>query len=56
MANGPLALLFWCAVDWLDYWITQARFWVVDAVCGPEPETEADQQWSRDRERSPSWH
>jgi hypothetical protein len=32
---------FWRVLDELDYWIIQARLWVVDAVCGPEPEPAA---------------
>jgi hypothetical protein len=28
---------FWRVFDRLDYWLTQARLWVADAVCGPEP-------------------
>jgi hypothetical protein len=28
---------FWRVFDGLDYWLTQARLWVADAVCGPEP-------------------
>jgi hypothetical protein len=35
MANGSLTRLFWHALDQLDYWLTQARLWTVDAVCGP---------------------
>ena len=27
--------LFWRILDALDYWLTQARLWVVDVVCGP---------------------
>jgi hypothetical protein len=26
---------FWRILDALDYWLTQARLWVVDVVCGP---------------------
>ena len=44
LANGPLARLFWGVLDALDYWVMQARQSVVDAVYGPEPETEADRQ------------
>jgi hypothetical protein len=35
-------------LDALDYWLTQARLWLVDAVCDPEPETPADQWRKRD--------
>jgi hypothetical protein len=44
-----LARLYWHLLDTLDYWLTQLQLWLVDAVCGPEPETAAD-QW---RERDP---
>ena len=44
LANGPLARLFWGVLDALDYWVMQARQSVVDAVYGPEPETEADRR------------
>jgi hypothetical protein len=50
LANGPLARLFWGVLDALDYWVMQARQSVVDAVYGPEPETEADRQRGCDRE------
>ena len=48
MADRPLAHVFWYALDAVDYWLMQARLGIVDAVCGPEPETAAD----RHRERS----
>jgi hypothetical protein len=48
---SALAHLFWRFVDWLDYWLTLARLRVLDAACGPEPESEADRQRIRDRER-----
>ena len=51
MVNEPLARLFWRALDRLDYWLTQARLWAVDAVYGPEPETAADRWRASDRER-----
>jgi hypothetical protein len=38
MADGPLGQLFWRALHWLDYWLMQARLWMVDAVCGPFPD------------------
>jgi hypothetical protein len=44
LANGSLARLFWHVLDALDYWVIQARLSVVDAVYGPEPETEADRR------------
>ena len=37
VANGSLARLFWRVFDDLDYWLTQARLWLADAVCGPMP-------------------
>ena len=49
LANGSLARLFWGVLDALDYWVMQARQSVVDAVYGPEPETEADRQRGCDR-------
>ena len=33
--NGSLARLFWRVFDDLHYWLTQARLWLADAVCGP---------------------
>jgi hypothetical protein len=36
MADRQLAALFWRVLDRLDYWLTQARLWVADMVCGPE--------------------
>jgi hypothetical protein len=33
--NGSLAWLFWRVLDALDYWLTQARLRIVDALCGP---------------------
>jgi hypothetical protein len=47
MANGSLARLFWGVLDALDYW-RQAMLWVIDTVCGPEPETAADRRRQRD--------
>jgi hypothetical protein len=34
VTTGRLAT-FWRAIDPLDYWLMQARLWIVDAVCGP---------------------
>jgi len=31
----------WRVLDAVDYWVMQARLWRVDALYGPEPETEA---------------
>ena len=44
--------IFWRALDALDYAVTQARLSLVDALCGPEPETEADRQRRCDRDPS----
>jgi hypothetical protein len=38
MADGRLARLFWRVLDGLDYWLTQARLWLADTVCGPVPD------------------
>ena len=35
IADSPLVRFFWCVLDALDYWVTQARLWVLDTVCGP---------------------
>jgi hypothetical protein len=43
--------LLWRVLDALDYWMMDARLRIVDAVCGPEPETLAERQRARDRER-----
>jgi hypothetical protein len=51
MADGPLKRLFWRVVDRLDYLVTLARLRILDAVCGPEPETQADRQRQGDQER-----
>jgi hypothetical protein len=45
-----LARWLWRALDAIDYRMMQARLWVVDALHGPEPETEADRQRGCDRE------
>jgi hypothetical protein len=37
--------------DDLDYLWTLATLRILDAIVGPEPETTADQQRARDRER-----
>ena len=49
LTDRRLAQLYWGALDTLDYWVTQAQLWLVDAVCGPEPETGADQCRAGDR-------
>ena len=35
MADGPGPQLFWRVLDALDFWLTQARLWVADAVAAP---------------------
>jgi hypothetical protein len=40
----------WRALDAIDYRVMQARLWGVDALYGPEPETEADRQRGCDHE------
>jgi hypothetical protein len=51
MAGGRLRGLFWRVADDLDYLATLVRLRVLDTLAGPEPETPADQQRARDRER-----
>ena len=51
MADRPLRRLFWRMADDLDYLVTLVRLRVLDALAGPEPETPADQQRKRNRER-----
>jgi hypothetical protein len=38
MANGFLMRLLWRVLDALDYWLTQARLWIVDALYDPDPD------------------
>jgi hypothetical protein len=51
MADGPLRRLFWRVADQLDYLVSLASLRILDALAGPLPETEADRQLARDRER-----
>ena len=37
MADKPLVRFFWHALDTGHYCLTQARLWLAEAVCGPEP-------------------
>lgn len=37
----------WRVLDWVGYWIWDARLRMVDTVYGPEPETESDRERSR---------
>jgi hypothetical protein len=38
------SMIFWRAVDRLEYWIWYARLRIIDARYGPEPFTEANRQ------------
>ena len=49
LVDGPLGHIVWR--DAADYWLMQARLGFVDAVCGPEPPTPADEKREADRER-----
>jgi hypothetical protein len=40
-------------VDAVDYWLMRARLGIVDAVCGPEPKTVADEERERLRRTFP---
>jgi hypothetical protein len=51
MADRPLRHLYWRVADALDYLWTLATLRILDALAGPLPETPADQQRERDRER-----
>ena len=51
MADRPLRRLFWRVADDLDYLWTLATLRILDGLAGPEPETAADRQRARDRER-----
>jgi hypothetical protein len=51
VADGRLRQLFWRVADQLDYLVTLARLRILDALAGPLPETPADRQRYRDRER-----
>jgi hypothetical protein len=51
VATGRLQHLYWQVADALDYLWTLATLRILDALAGPEPETPADQQRKRDRER-----
>ena len=51
VADGTLRRLFWRVADRLDYLVTLARLRILDALAGPSPETPADGQRRRDRQR-----
>jgi hypothetical protein len=38
LTDRRMARLYWCLLDRLDYWMTQARLWTVDALYGPNPD------------------
>jgi hypothetical protein len=40
MTDALLTRFFWRILDRLDYWIRRARLWVVDAACGPFPDSD----------------
>jgi hypothetical protein len=46
-----LRRLVWRVLDWLDYRIWDLRLRMVDALYGPEPETEADRERGRQHRR-----
>ena len=43
LADGPLARFFWRALDGLDYWLTPAQLWLLDAVVRTRARNHADQ-------------
>jgi len=43
MADGFLALVFWRVLDALDYWLALTQLRILDALCGAELETPADE-------------
>jgi hypothetical protein len=51
MTDGPLQRLFRRVADDLDYLWTLATLRILDRLAGPLPETSADQQRARHRER-----
>jgi hypothetical protein len=51
MGRVPLRRFFWRVVDALDYFLTLASLRILDALAGREPETPADQQRERNRDR-----
>jgi len=42
MADKSLGLVFWRVLDALDCWLTLTRLRILDAICGAELETPAD--------------
>jgi hypothetical protein len=51
VTTGRLRRSFWRVADALDYFVTLARLRMLDALAGPLPETPADEERQRDRER-----
>jgi hypothetical protein len=51
VTDGRLPRAFWLMLDALYYWLALAWLRILDTLAGPEPETPADQQRKRDRER-----
>jgi len=51
VADAPFRCLFWRVADAFDYLLMLVRLRALDALAGPEPETPADRQRERDRER-----
>ena len=38
IGKHALVRLFWRVLDRVDYWLTQARLWTVDALYDPDPD------------------
>jgi hypothetical protein len=51
MTDRRLGHLLWRVADQLDHLLTLARLRFLDALAGPEPETDGDQQRKPDRDR-----
>jgi hypothetical protein len=51
MADRPLVRCFWRVLDRLDYWLTQARLWLADTVCGSLPDGDGEQPSIPGKER-----
>jgi hypothetical protein len=43
MADIPIGRVFWRVLDALDYWPTLTRLRILDALCGSELRTAADE-------------
>jgi hypothetical protein len=44
MADRSIGLLFWRALDAVDYWLTLTQLRILDALCGAEIRTPADDE------------